>query len=233
MNLTDEELTLLDGKCRPEIQKEVEAAKRRLAMATKLADIPVEIAKLVADAVQLAKTTGELKASRGETRHCVVCQKNAGYAKRKRTSRDGFHRKGEPDYTKPLYLSAIDLGRGFIVFKGHITLGCCVDCWPKVKAILTEELAGVRAEIAESITGQPPRYKRYDKVKCKSCGWEGHEGLMLRHSTIMGDGTYPSGCPNCNQHNLFFGPRIIERADGFEIIEVPPVVKKEVEQVTF
>lgn len=215
MNLTDDELILLDGKCRPGIQKEVDAAKTRIATIAANPDIRCEDAKFIADALTEARTHGELSFTREQLRHCLVCNRSAGYAKYARAGR--YHRKGQNNTNRPLTFYGVELANRFVRMKGYATLGCCLECWTRIQPLLVEKLAGVEAEISHYITGQPPNFKRYKKAHCKECGWEGHQGQMRQLNALMG-GQYPGGCPNCKAENRVFGATLIETVDGYVIV---------------
>ena len=79
------------------------------------------------------------------------------------------------------------------------------------------ELARRNVHIQGAVT---PKRKRYDDVKCKLCGWEGHEGQMGRLPTLIGDGSYPAYCarrPECRAENGW-GRSDVERTGGFTIV---------------
>src|SRR5690606_18193713 len=79
VRLTDEELALLDGKCRPEVQKEVAAALDRLKARELHKDLPPALAGFVADVVSEARENGRLVYSYTELGYCPLCRKTAGY----------------------------------------------------------------------------------------------------------------------------------------------------------
>lgn len=215
--LTDQELALLDGHCNEGVQTEVDKAKARLKTAELLGNVPDNLIPFVSRIIEEARATGRLILSRRSLHYCNVCGKSAGYAKYKRTGR--YHRKGEPNYDKPLSLWGVELADRFVRIGGRATLGCCGSCWNKVKPFLADALRDIRAEIPEAITGYPPRWVRYDNRKCSKCGWEGHEGEMGRLPVMMGRGTYPGECPQCHAQNLPMGHTIIKVQDGFQVVE--------------
>jgi len=212
--LVDEEAVLLDGRCRPEVQKDVDAAKARLEMAARAGDLSPKEAGFVADIVREAKEKGRLTFCRLGISSCDVCGATAGYYRFK-----SGRRRGQADHNRPLAIGGVDFGRGFVVMQRRATLGCCWDCWLKLADKIRAELSDVRAEIPAYITGHPPKWRRFDRVKCTKCGWEGHEGEMRQLQTLMGDGKYPGGCPKCTAANTFMGPRLIETTGlGFAVV---------------
>lgn len=218
IRLTDEELIVLDGHCQEETQREVEAAKKRLESVRRHADLPPNVAAFIADVVGVAATDGRLIHQHTGIKFCPVCKKDAGYAVHSRSGR--FHRKGERNLDRPLAMGAVELRYSFITVARSVVLGCCDGCWRQAQPALAEDLRDVMAEIPASITGRPSRWRRHGNRKCLQCGWTGHEGLMTRSPTILGDGTYPAGCPSCKAENLFLGRPKIEAAPGFTLVEV-------------
>jgi hypothetical protein len=209
-------LVLLDGKTRPEIQKEVDCAKEAKALEA-FVDNAAE-ARFISEAVKEAKANGILGFRWIQLHYCVYTGKSAGYATHCRSGK--FHRKGETDYSKPLYLSGVDLANRFVTIKGYATLGCCREFWDSVRPKLAARLEDVMAEIAEEITGHPPRWRRFDNYKCTACGWNGHEGQMLKLPAVMG-GFYPGECPSCGAKNLPLGRSVVELVAGeFSLVPV-------------
>lgn len=213
--LEDQEILLLDGKCREEIQKKVDDVKRVVEARSKVTGLNQEQAELVANAVLEAEKSGKLIYHHRSLRSCDVCKKSGGYATYTRNSR--YHRKGEKNHDRPLSFSGIELADRTIRMEGRAAVGCCNSCFNAVKPALLEALASVRAEMPEQLTGKPPKWKRHDKRKCKECGWEGHEGEMGLLPAMM-QGSYPGKCPKCEAKSLPFGPRVFEFVDGFELV---------------
>lgn len=216
VSLTADELVLLDGKTRPEIQKEVDAAKEAKALEA-FVDNAAE-ARFIAEAVREAEANGILVCRWIQLHYCGYTGKSAGYATHRRSGK--FHRKGETDYSKPLSMSGVDLANRFVTIKGHATLGCCREFWDGVRPKLAARLEDVKAEIAEEITGHSPRWRRFDKRRCTVCGWNGHDGQMRKLPAIMG-GYYPGQCPSCGAKNLPLGRSVVELVAGeFELVPV-------------
>src|SRR5262249_35083081 len=119
-------------------------------------------------------------------RRCPVCEKDAGFYIRTRNSRNG--RKGQPDRTKPKLFPAFEFHNSFITIKNHVRLGCCQDCFARVKPFLAEALKDVKAQIPSLITGHKPTYLRSKKMHCKKCEWVGLESEMGKLPALMGNG---------------------------------------------
>lgn len=217
VTLEDSELLLLDGHCSPSVQQTVNSAKQRLSMAQALPNVDPKLAGFIADVVSEAWNNNALVHQHTRLRSCPICGQKAGYYVYDRWSRN--HRKGEPNYDKPKYLSGVELADRFIRMTGYASLGCCNSCFEKAIPFLKEKLKGVPAEIPEALTGEKPKFKRYKRSKCKKCGWTGHEGEMRKLRTIMGDGYYPGGCPKCDNESSLFN-QSFESLDGYEIVEV-------------
>lgn len=214
VSLTTEEILLLDGKVRPEIQKTVDDAKSAKSIEA-FVDNAAQ-ARFIAEALKEAETNGILVCRWVSIHHCPYTGKSAGYATYRRHGK--WHRKGETDYSKPLTMSGVELADRFVRIRGHVTIGCCAEFWDAVRPKLAARLEGIKAEVAKEITGHPPKWKRFPKRRCKKCGWEGHEGQMRRRNTLMGEGTYPAGCPECDAANLFLCGTEVELLDGFELV---------------
>lgn len=214
VTLTDKELVLLDGQCSEKVQSEVNLAKDRLEAASRLPDLSEAEAAFISDAVNEAKTNGVLVKRWTKVRHCKLCNSSAGYAKYTRSSR--YHRKGQTDHSKPLYLSGVELADRFVVMTGYPTLGCCNNCYSKLQPILKDQLSGVQAKLPEELRGETT-YDKKDNMECTKCGWTGHEGEMGMLQAIMG-GEYPGQCPKCDAQNLPFGRNYIEIRKGFTIV---------------
>lgn len=217
IDLTDDELFVLDGKCRDEIQQLVESAKRRRAAIESNPDADPKIMALCQKAVDVADAQGELCFYYQSINHCDVCDKRGGYATYPRSGR--HHRKGDLNYSKPRYMGGVELERRFVTMKGHVFCGCCRTCWDKAKPILASMLEDVRAAIPEEITGHAPRFIKYSRKKCKKCGWQGHEGELGLLPALMG-GYYRGECPKCQAKEQLFN-NVFEILDGFDLVEVP------------
>lgn len=215
--LTDKEMLLLDGKCSDKVQKEINAAKNRLSFECRV-DAPAEVAALVADIVGKALNVGRLQYRVRRLRLCRVCGKSAGYAKYARRSK--WHQKGDLNYDKPLSFSGIDCEPTSVIIGGRTNFGCCQKCWEYVKPILVVELANIKADIPENISGVPSKWKYHPKRKCLECKWEGHEGQLGKLPALMA-GEYPGQCPKCGTKSLPLGPTVFENITGFELVKSP------------
>lgn len=218
VELTDEELVFLDGKVSSDTQKEVDNARERIAMVKAIPDLDPKHAKFIADVVREAQTNGELVRYHENIRHCSLCDANAGYDVHRRRGR--YHRVGQPNYDKPITMSGVELARRVIRITGYVALGCCRVCFDKLLPDLQKALTGVKAEMPKSLTGVPPKWKRWNKRRCQ-CGWEGHEGEMGQLLTFMGDGFYRGKCPKCGEENSLFSQRI-KPIEGFVVVAAVP-----------
>lgn len=193
--MTDEELVLLDGKVEGELKEEVDAAKARLASVEAHPALEPNLAKFVADVVRIAQKEQKLVYQFKGLRYCPVCGKTGGYAKYKRSGR--YHRKGQPNYSKPLTFGGVELIERYVVVAGHASFGCCRECMDKVLWDLKESLQNVEAELPIELEMHgEPRYKRYRNSECEACGWKGHKGQLLLVPALM-SGKYPGKCPEC------------------------------------
>lgn len=211
VQLTDDELVVLDGRCRPEVQGEVEAARARIEARGRLADLPPALAGLVADAVAEARGHGRLALRWEGVTYCRLCKAEAPWSLYKSGPRRG-RRKAQG------VLQAVDLADRPVVIRGHVSLGGCRACYDAVLPALRRELVGVPAQLPDALV-EPgaPRWIRHERVRCTACGWEGHDGQMRRLRALI-EGDYAGGCPNCPAENLPLRRTVIERVEGFEVV---------------
>lgn len=217
--IPDSDLVLLNGLCSPATQKLVDGAMSRLAIAATNEGLSQEMSEVIQEAVTDALATGKLIARRSRTRYCSCCKKSAGYAKYPRNGR--HHRKGDNNHDKPLTIDGMELKSAFITIKDYISNGCCMQCWKTLQPALINALRDVKAEISESITGVPAKYKKHDIMHCKKCGWKGPEFEMGLDDAIFG-GTFRSKCPQCPAKNNLFQIQVETVSGEFHLTEVNP-----------
>jgi len=216
VQLIDDELVALDGRCRKKIQTEVDAAKARIAAREQHSGLDGELAGLIADAVREAEQKGELIYRHERISRCKLCGRDAGYVAYK-----SGRQKGQPNYNRPRYLPGLELARRFVTFRGSVALGGCVECITEVLPELRAALVGIRAALPTELqTEGAAVYLRYNRRTCKQCGWEGHEGEMGPMQTLLGDSTFPGICPACGAKQYPLAPQVFECRDGFAIEKV-------------
>lgn len=217
VELTAAELLLLDGQCSAATQQAVNLARDAQGHLFSFQHHPngEALSRFVAEAVAEARKNKKLIFQHAAIGSCPICKKSAGYATYKR-GRD----RGRPNYDKPHVMSGYELQDSFVRISRHVSLGGCVECVDLALPFLREQLVGVEAQLPEKLRGEgADTYTRHRRVKCNNCQWEGHEGLMTKSRTLMNDGWYPSGCPECKTTNPTFGPDIVVRVDGFELVK--------------
>ena len=217
IELTDDELLLLDGRVNETAQKEVEAAKLRLSAAVEYPERTKAEAAFIADTVTRAKKDGRLIYEFKSIKHCDLCGKSGGYLPYK-----SGPRRGKPNYDKPTYLGGVELGDNFIRMTGYASQGCCRECMDKLVGDLKTALIEVKAELPRQLrTEGQPVYKRWKRHTCSQCGWKGHEGEMKLLRTLFADGWYHGECPSCGAKNLPFGNTLVEfdKPITYEIVE--------------
>ncbi|HEY9219575.1 MAG TPA: hypothetical protein VIO94_16120 [Phenylobacterium sp.] len=215
VNLTAEEALRLDGACRPDVQAIVDRAKTALQLRS--SGLSEKEGAMVATILTVAKEKGRLTYDRSPITRCPCCGRHDGYHTYSRAGR--YHRKGQPNYSAPKTFMGFDLNRGFVTVQHHISVGYCTDCRGRVEAVLLPLLADERVDCPDHWAAAPHRFRRFDNKTCTACGWEGHEGQMRPRRTLMGDGTYPGGCPNCPAENAPLSRAVIVSRDGFTLVE--------------
>lgn len=216
VELTRQELLMLDGRCGHGVQSIIDGAKLEADLESRLG-CHAGIARLAVAAVSEARTEGRLIFRHERIQYCRVCERAAGYAAVKRTT-SWHRRKGDVDHSKPLTMGAVELAHRFVRIDKHVAVGCCSECFEAAKPVLAVALANVRAELPEALTGIPSKYRRWGKRRCTACQWQGHEGEMGELPTLFNDGHYRGECPRCGATNAPLGKAIVEQLDGFEVV---------------
>lgn len=224
INLTDQELLLLDGRIEnPQLQKEIDSAKQRLDYTWGI-DYPNDAIKALASQMaQYAAVQGKISFSHINLRRCSVCKESAGYDTYKKSGR--YHRKGEINTSKPLFMGGLDFDSSLVKIMNHTSLGCCNECYELGKTSIAATLLKVKAEIAPVLMNPvhkwTPKYKRWDNMECTRCGWTGHQGEMTEESTLFDNGKYKAGCPQCGAKNTLFS-QPIKHLNTFTLVEINP-----------
>lgn len=222
MNLTDDELVILDGKCSQAVQEKVNEAKDRISARAAFSNLDPRLAGLVADVVTEAKKNLKLVFYHESIRHCSICGKRGDYVKYK-----SGPRKGRNNWDKPTYLPGREFKHSFVTIKGHVSVGGCTECVEKALPYIAKALEYVKAEIPEAISGKPKEWIRYSNMKCSLCHWEGLEGSMGKLPAMMG-GYYFGECPQCKAKNQLFQTNI-KTVDGYGLLPASPTNTEEKE----
>ena len=187
VDLSYEELLLIDGKCNEKAQKVVDLAK---------AEYGFGLDPICNEILAESMKTGKLTWCGIEISCCNTCDtKPRGYQTYTRSSR--YHRKGEKNLDRPFRYNGIKPNQGFLIVTGMS--GICRECWynvylPKLVNYIIENDLPIeiqKNDIAET------KYKRDDIRICKKCGYKMRESEMGRLNCWFGSGTYPAICPKC------------------------------------
>lgn len=217
LEITKEELYLLDGKCSTETQNIINKHKEEDRIANSLIGIPELYKPFITKFIKVAIDNGIISYKNTKLKSCDICGNRGSYVKYTRSSR--YHRKGDFNYDKPIYLSGVELNRQFFNIEGYAHLGCCIECYKKIRPYLLEviEQRDIKAEFSKVFLGKESKYKKYNKCKCTNCFWEGHEGQLGLFPCIF-EGKYRGKCPFCGKENRF-GKTWIEKSDEFVVVE--------------
>jgi len=173
--------------------------------------------RFIAGIVELAQRTGKLGYNRRRLSDCPVCGKQKTYARYERTSLN--HDKGDLNYDKPIYLQGVDVKDSFIRMEGYGKYMCCANCFGELKPKLVERLNDVKAELPESLMGEPPRWKKTEWAKCQKCEWEGWRTELGKLPTMFGRGDYYGKCPQCGAKEQPFGKVFDYNYDRWTVLE--------------
>ena len=220
IKLTDAEIVVLDGRCSPATQIEVESAKARISMAAD-AGVDEAVAGVVVAAIDEARRSGRLIWRKVRLGYCPLCKSAGGYAPYK-----SGPKRGTPNYAKPRSLAGVEMQHRSVTvtFGGQssIGVGACAACVEKMLPLIRAGLRSVAAEIPEQLR-EPgaPALRRFDRRRCKGCGWTGHEGEMGRVATLFFNGSFPGICPSCGVARTPLGPELFDAVEGFDVVVTP------------
>jgi hypothetical protein len=198
MNIPDEDLVKLDGICSAETQSLVDKAKERRGLVCE--GLPEGLAKVITKIREDGERFLKLDFERIPIHKCPVCKKGGEYAKYPRNGK--YHRKGQPNYNKPIYLSGIQFNGSCVRMTGYTSTGCCNECWEKYKSVFIDKLKDLKCELPKNLFDS--EYRRTLWMKCGKCGWEGNELEMGLLPAVFG-GEYHGQCPSCGEKNLPLG----------------------------
>lgn len=196
VELTYEELLLIDGKVSVEVQAAINLAKLDYDRRFKL--------PIMNEILNKSEATGELKWTLKSIKSCNFCDKAVDYARYPRNSR--YHNKGDYNYDKPRYYSGIAFNERFVSINGRGDM--CTECCENhqviktlVNYIIDNDL---KIEIRKNEFAET-KYKK-DAIRiCYDCKKEMNESEMGRERALMGGGTFPSECPHCHAKALPLG----------------------------
>jgi len=213
--LTEDELVAIQDKViTPKTKELIEEIVRVRA----LQDNDSPTSRFIASIVELAGREGRLSFTiQVELRKCPICSNEGTYYRYRSSGR--YHRKGEENLDKPIYLRGVDLQHSFIRMRGYAKYGCCLKCWEEIKPKLVERLADIKAEIPKAITGVEPKWEYTHWVKCNSCQWEGWQAQLGKLPTIMSGGDYYGRCPQCKEKELIFTKQFTHTHDKWTVLE--------------
>lgn len=192
LELTGDELLLLDGLCRPENQCVVDGYKASVETASKTG-LPPMMADMVTRILDTAKKTRKLVYRLVETSRCPCCDRHDGYWPVARSTK--WKRRGDKDYDNPKKFCCVDLGGSCV--RSTVFLGFCEVCRPLVEPVLASALESVECDTPKAWAAVRKRFVLHNDRLCTRCQWRGHEGQMRTMPCLMGGGTYPALCPQC------------------------------------
>lgn len=123
IELTLEELLLIDGKVSEKAQEVINKAKQE---STYGFDLPI-MNEILRNSEKLGSLTWRYK----QIRSCSYCDKKYDYHEYPRNGR--YHNKGDKNYNKPKYYSGIAFNEGFVTIQGYGDM--CSECASKHNVI--------------------------------------------------------------------------------------------------
>ncbi len=215
VELTDEQLVYLDARddLSEKLRHEVKLAKARLAAIQRLSELAPEGAAFVADVISEAQRNGELIFLRTSmSSSCRVCGKKAEPIRYRSGRNRGMIKAWGT-------IAAVEFRESFVRVQNHVSIGACRECVTQLLPALRAELATVRAEVPR-ILAEPgrPLWKKWDLKRCKSCGWEGHEG-KLGHVAAFISGYFRGKCPKCGVEQKPLGMGMFDQPKGFKVVK--------------
>lgn len=207
VDLTNDELLLLDGRVSAKVQKEID----RIKIAMQHVELGLPLALLIADGLQAGRILWNYDELKG-IQSCAVCHKRAGYAQ----YQSGRYR-GEENYGRPLRLM------GHMFTAGNQTIRLCAECAtptiPRLQAYILEH--DLPIEIPTDT-----RYIREAERKCFACEKTSWLFDMGTEPTVFDQGYYYGRCPHCGAVELPLSPRQFEATGNFRLVRPQELTRK-------
>lgn len=195
--ILDQDLVKLDGICSPHTQLMVDKAKKRLLL--RAAGIDQKLVLLISNIREHLQEYLKFKVNKIKLSSCLLCDKKSSYEKYTRSSRN--HRKGTPNYDKPIYFDGVEVNGTACTIRGYSSTGCCVDCWNKNKDVILENIKDIKCE--NPVDG---KYRRINIYRCE-CSWEGSEYELVNGTNLVFE-TSKNTCPKCGTKLGLFSSKI-------------------------
>lgn len=211
VNLTLEELKLLDIKGSEEAQKVIDKAKQEAGYGFEL--------PIMNEILRKAVEQGKLTWAHRQIRSCSYCDKKYDYYTYPRSGR--YHRKGDKNHNKPKYYSGLAFNESCVITQGYGDM--CYECAERYDVIhkLIDYIIDndLKVQIQDN-DYKPSKYLKDNIRICFECGKEMRESEMGKLSTLMGDGYYKGKCHHCGAEELPIG-RSHKSTNKFDFVENP------------
>ncbi|WP_297419107.1 hypothetical protein [Clostridium sp.] len=219
IDLTLEELLLIDEKVSEEAQKVINKAKQENTYGFEL--------PIINEILRKSEEIGTLTWKYKHIRSCSYCDKTYDYYTYPRSGR--YHNKGDKNYDKPKYYGGIAFNEGFVTIHGSGDM--CSECEKKYNVIhrLIDYIIDKDLKIQiQKNDYRPSKYLKDSVKKCYECGEEMAESTMGDLPAVMG-GNYKGVCPHCGAESLLFGK---SHKSTNKFIMIPnPEAKEEVQNI--
>ena len=209
VTLSDTDLATLITSADAGVRSAAESARDRLAAPDRWPSVAPHVAALIADVLTEARKEGRLIYRGVSASLCRYCGARSEWKVPPR-------KRKEREYP----VSSVDFAERLIVITGNVCVGACRKCVDEALPVLRAELAAFPVQLPTALqTDNAPRFKRWDRCRCKKCEWSGHEGQLGRLRTLMNDGDYPGKCPSCGAERRPLGANPFELLPGFDVVE--------------
>jgi hypothetical protein len=208
VNLTNDEMLLLDGRCSATVQAKIDILKESLSMALSFPELSAPLSQFVGKVVAAARVDEALRLIALHILRCDLC---GSYPNPEYEPYKSGGNKGLPNRSKPRYLRGVELSAGRFRMTNFASLGCCVDCWATVKAAVIAALVGVPCQLPEPLrTEGAPAWVRSENCECKVCGHIGCRADLKPWGTCF-------QCPSCETKDDFRGAQHFKITAGYTL----------------
>lgn len=203
-----QEILLLDGHCREEIQRDIDLVKQAQEIQSRY---PIDMASAVfiSRAKNEAHKKGKLVCRPVKMHFCPVTGAKSTYLPSKKRDRYGIRK---PDIE--VLLQGCELKDSFVSVQGYPSLGISLLGLEQIRIYLASEMRDIPAQVPERLIGEPCGWIYEEKLKCV-CGWSGRKSFTENRDPFW----FGFKCPSCGgrESSSVFTSKLFKQ-DGFEVV---------------